>query len=60
MPRDLNKQKVFLSFGKLLHLIATSKMSKREIRDWLVKNCETDDIILLVDVLNDLLEETKR
>lgn len=54
----LNKERTFLAFGKLLHMIATSGMPKQEIRNWIVKNCETDDILVLVDILDDLLRRS--
>lgn len=59
MP-EINKERIFLSFGKLLHIITTSGMSVREIRNWIVQNCETDDIIKLVDVLDDLMAKEKK
>ena len=54
----LDKERTFLAFGKLLHMITTSGMSKQEIRNWIVKNSETDDILVLVDVLDDLLKRS--
>ena len=51
----INKPKVFLAFSKLLRIIAKSGMSKTEIRNLLVMSCDTDDILVLVDVLDDLM-----
>jgi len=56
----MNKHKVFTSFSKLLHIIATSGMSVKEVRNWIIQNCESDEIIFLVDVLDDLLAKAKQ
>lgn len=53
----ITKKKTFSAFGRLLNSIATSGLTKHEIRELLVKYCvDTSDIILLVEVLDDLLE----
>ena len=51
----IDKDRVFPAFASLLHIIATSGMPRKEVREWLVKSCKTDDIVVLLDVLDDLL-----
>jgi len=53
------KEKVFRSFGKLLHVIAEASMPLTEVRNYLVKNCEVDDLLLLADVFYDILKMTE-
>jgi len=47
--------RAFIALGKLLELIHRSGMTKGEIRDALVKNTNSDAILMLVDVLDDLM-----
>ena len=51
--------KPFVAFSKLLHYLVTSGFTKAELRDALVKHCETTDLIVLIDVFDDLLAKSK-
>ena len=55
----MNVERAFKSFSKLLHVLATSGLSIREFRNYLVQSCETSDILVLLDALDDLLAKTK-
>ena len=52
--------KPFTAFSKLLHYLVTSGFTKAELRDALVKHCETTDLIVLIDVFDDLLAKSQR
>lgn len=46
----------YSGFAKLLHTIA-AKRNVKEAREEIVKTCETDDILFLLDVLEDYLNK---
>ena len=54
MLERTDKPRIFLALGKLIHVAVNTGMKKRELRDWLVKNTETNDLIALIDVFEDL------
>jgi hypothetical protein len=60
MERETFKRMAFKSLGKLLHEISTENLSSREFREELLRYSETDDIIMLIEALDDLLAQTKK
>jgi hypothetical protein len=57
---DPTRSRLFTGFGRMLHWVAISGLSKSEIRNMLVKHCETDDLLVLIDVFDDLLAKSQK